>query len=45
MLTSRKQRIVYSVADGNGDKVIAYDLGIRERAVREHVRRIFHRLG
>jgi DNA-binding CsgD family transcriptional regulator len=44
MLTSRELQIAYSVADGKGDKVIAYDLGISEYTVREHMRRIFHKL-
>jgi DNA-binding NarL/FixJ family response regulator len=30
MLTSRELQIVYSVADGKCDKVIAHDLGISE---------------
>jgi DNA-binding CsgD family transcriptional regulator len=44
MLTSRELQIAYSVADGKCDKVIAYDLGISEYTVREHMRRIFHKL-
>src|SRR5262245_21136263 len=44
MLTSRELQIAYSVADGKGDKVIAHDLGISEYTVREHMRRIFHKL-
>jgi DNA-binding CsgD family transcriptional regulator len=43
MLTSRELQIAYSVADGKCDKVIAYDLGISEYTVREHMRRIFHK--
>jgi DNA-binding NarL/FixJ family response regulator len=37
-------QIVYSVADGKCDKVIAHDLGISEYTVREHMRRVFHKL-
>ena len=44
VLTSRELQIAYSVADGKCDKVIAYDLGISEYTVREHMRRIFHKL-
>jgi DNA-binding CsgD family transcriptional regulator len=44
MLTSRELQIAYSVADGKCDKVIDYDLGISEYTVREHMRRIFHKL-
>lgn len=44
VLTSRELQIACSVADGKGDKVIAYELGISEHTVREHVRRIFHKL-
>jgi DNA-binding CsgD family transcriptional regulator len=44
LLTSRELQIAYSVADGKCDKVIAYDLGISEYTVREHMRRIFHKL-
>jgi DNA-binding CsgD family transcriptional regulator len=44
MLTSRELQIVYSVADGKCDKVIAHDLGISEYTVREHMRRVFHKL-
>jgi DNA-binding CsgD family transcriptional regulator len=44
VLTSRELQIAYSVADGKCDKVIAYDLGISEYTVREHLRRIFHKL-
>jgi DNA-binding NarL/FixJ family response regulator len=44
MLTSRELQIAYSVADGKCDKVIAYELGISEYTVREHMRRIFHKL-
>jgi DNA-binding NarL/FixJ family response regulator len=44
MLTSRELQIAYSVADGKCDKVIAHDLGISEYTVREHMRRIFHKL-
>jgi DNA-binding CsgD family transcriptional regulator len=44
MLTSRELQIAYSVADGKCDKVIAYELGISGYTVREHMRRIFHKL-
>ena len=44
LLTSRELQIAYSVADGKCDKVIAHDLGISEYTVREHMRRIFHKL-
>jgi DNA-binding CsgD family transcriptional regulator len=44
VLTSRELQIAYSVAEGKCDKVIAYELGISEYTVREHMRRIFHKL-
>jgi DNA-binding CsgD family transcriptional regulator len=44
LLTSRELQIAYSVAEGKCDKVIAYELGISEYTVREHLRRIFHKL-
>lgn len=44
LLTGRELQIAYSVADGKGDKMIAYELGISEYTVREHMRRIFHKL-
>jgi DNA-binding CsgD family transcriptional regulator len=44
ILTSRELQIAYAVADGKCDKVIAHDLGISEYTVREHMRRIFHKL-
>lgn len=44
LLTSRELQIAYSVADGKCDKVIAHELGISEYTVREHMRRIFHKL-
>jgi DNA-binding CsgD family transcriptional regulator len=44
MLTSRELQIAYSVADGKCNKVIAYELGISQFTVREHMRRIFHKL-
>jgi DNA-binding CsgD family transcriptional regulator len=44
LLTSRELQIAYSVAEGKCDKVIAYELGISEYTVREHMRRIFHKL-
>jgi DNA-binding CsgD family transcriptional regulator len=44
LLTGRELQIAYSVAEGKGDKTIAYDLGISEYTVREHIRRIFHKL-
>ncbi|MEA3023229.1 MAG: hypothetical protein QOK01_2081 [Alphaproteobacteria bacterium] len=44
VLTSRELQIAYSVAEGKGDKMIAYALGISEYTVREHMRRIFHKL-
>lgn len=44
LLTSRELQIAYSVAEGKVDKVIAHELGISEYTVREHMRRIFHKL-
>ena len=44
VLTSRELQIAYSVAEGKGDKMIAHALGISEYTVREHMRRIFHKL-
>jgi DNA-binding CsgD family transcriptional regulator len=44
LLTGRELQIAYSVAEGKGDKVIAHALGISEYTVREHMRRIFHKL-
>jgi DNA-binding CsgD family transcriptional regulator len=44
LLTSRELQIAYSVAEGKGDKMIAHALGISEYTVREHMRRIFHKL-
>jgi DNA-binding NarL/FixJ family response regulator len=45
MLTSRELQIAHFVAAGKGDKIIAYELGISEYTVREHVRRIYAKLG
>lgn len=44
LLTGRELQVAYSVAEGKGDKVIAFELGISEYTVREHIRRIFHKL-
>ena len=44
VLTSRELQITHFVAEGKCDKVIAHELGISEYTVREHMRRIFHKL-
>jgi ATP/maltotriose-dependent transcriptional regulator MalT len=44
LLTGRELQIAYAVAAGRCDKVIAHDLGISAYTVREHMRRIFHKL-
>ena len=43
-LTGRELQIAHKIGAGKGDKVIAFELGISEYTVREHVRRIFHKL-
>jgi DNA-binding CsgD family transcriptional regulator len=44
VLTSRELQIAHFVAEGKCDKVIAFELGISEYTVREHMRRIFRKL-
>jgi DNA-binding CsgD family transcriptional regulator len=44
-LTARELQIAHRISDGACDKVIAHALGISEYTVREHVRRIFSKLG
>lgn len=44
-LTARELQIAHRISDGHCDKVIAHALGISEYTVREHVRRIFSKLG
>lgn len=44
-LTARELQIAHRISDGACDKVIAHTLGISEYTVREHVRRIFSKLG
>jgi DNA-binding CsgD family transcriptional regulator len=44
VLTSRELQIAHFVAEGKCDKVIAFDLGISEYTVHEHMRRIFRKL-
>jgi DNA-binding CsgD family transcriptional regulator len=44
VLTSREIQIAHFVAEGKCDKVIAFELGISEHTVREHMRRIFRKL-
>lgn len=44
LLTRRELQIALSVANGKGDKEIARTLGISNYTVREHIRRIFHKL-
>ena len=43
-LTGRELQIAHKIGAGLSDKCIAFELGISEYTVREHVRRIFHKL-
>jgi DNA-binding NarL/FixJ family response regulator len=44
-LTRRQVEIVRLVAEGNSNKVIAYRLGVAEQTVKNHLHRIFGKLG
>jgi DNA-binding NarL/FixJ family response regulator len=44
ILTARELQIAHFVAQGKCDKLTARELGISENTVREHLRRIFHKL-
>jgi len=44
ILTGRELQIATMITEGKGDKQIARDLGISDYTVREHLRRIFHKL-
>jgi DNA-binding CsgD family transcriptional regulator len=44
-LTGREHQIASLIAEGRCDKAIARELGISDNTVREHLRRIFHKLG
>ncbi len=43
-LTARELQITKLIAHGMCDKAIARELGISENTVREHLRRVFHKL-
>lgn len=43
-LTGRELQIAHKIGAGKGDKIIAFELGISQYTVREHVRRIFYKL-
>lgn len=43
-LTGRELQIAHKIGAGKSDKIMAYELGISEYTVREHVRRIFSKL-
>lgn len=45
ILTRRELQIALLVSEGGGDKDIARKLGISTYIVREHMRRIFNKLG
>jgi DNA-binding CsgD family transcriptional regulator len=45
LLTQREYEIAVHVAQGSGNKEIARYLGISHLTVREHIRRICHKLG
>ncbi|MDP1702482.1 MAG: LuxR C-terminal-related transcriptional regulator [Aestuariivirga sp.] len=44
VLTARELQIAFLIADGKCDKVVARELGISDNTVREHLRRVFHKL-
>lgn len=44
ILTSRELQIACLVSEGKCDKIVARELGISENTVREHLRRVFHKL-
>ena len=44
ILTGRELQIATMIAEGKCDKEIARDLGISDYTVREHLRRMFHKL-
>ena len=44
ILTGRELQIATMIAEGKCDKQIARDLGISDYTVREHLRRMFHKL-
>ncbi len=43
-LSARELQIARAIAEGMSDKEVARSLGISEYTVREHVRRVFHKL-
>jgi DNA-binding CsgD family transcriptional regulator len=43
-LTARELQVAHAIAEGKSDKETARLLGISEYTVREHVRRVFHKL-
>jgi DNA-binding CsgD family transcriptional regulator len=45
ILTRREMQVAILVSEGGGDKDIARKLGISSYTVREHMRRIFNKLG
>ena len=44
VLTARELQIAFLIADGKCDKAVARELGISDNTVREHLRRVFHKL-
>ena len=43
-LSPRQNEILSFVAQGHANKTIAYQLGMSEKTVKNHVRNIFHKL-
>lgn len=44
-LTAREREVIYPVAQGKSNKLIAMELGISMRTVEAHRARIFHKMG
>lgn len=44
-LTAREREVIYPVAQGKPNKLIAMELGISKRTVEAHRARIFHKMG
>lgn len=44
-LTAREREVIYPVAQGKPNKLIAMELGISTRTVEAHRARIFHKMG
>jgi DNA-binding NarL/FixJ family response regulator len=45
VLTARERDVIYPVAEGKSNKVIAMELGISMRTVEAHRARIFYKMG